>query len=91
MKATHGDRARSRRSSGLVLDLAGSRSGWASWQVLTHKGTLVAVGGPAGRWLQPVGHVIAVLAVSPFVSQRLVLVDVFASTATNSICRRSRS
>jgi NADPH:quinone reductase-like Zn-dependent oxidoreductase len=36
------------------------------------------VGGPAGRWLQPAGHVFAALAPSPFVSQRLVLADVVA-------------
>ena len=48
---------------------------WASRRVLTPKGTYVVVGGPGGRWLQPVGHVFSALAVSPFVSQRMAIVD----------------
>ena len=60
----------------LFVDVAGSRSAWNCRRVLTRKGTFVAVGGPAGRWLQPAGHVFAALAMSPFVPQRMVLADV---------------
>ncbi|MEV4246762.1 NAD(P)-dependent alcohol dehydrogenase [Streptosporangium canum] len=60
----------------LLLDIAGSRPGSACRRVMTPKGTYVAVGGPGSRWLQPVGHVFSSLAMSPFVSQRVVIVDV---------------
>jgi NADPH:quinone reductase-like Zn-dependent oxidoreductase len=60
----------------LLVDVAGSRSAWNCRRVLTRKGTFVAVGGPAGRWLQPAGHVFAALAMSPFVPQRIALADV---------------
>ncbi|WP_290062674.1 zinc-binding dehydrogenase, partial [Amycolatopsis solani] len=36
-------------------------------------GTFVAGGGPAGRWLQPAGHVFAALAAGPFARRRVVL------------------
>ncbi|HEU5155777.1 MAG TPA: NAD(P)-dependent alcohol dehydrogenase [Streptosporangiaceae bacterium] len=61
----------------LLLDVAGSRSGWVCRRVLTRKGTFVAVGGRPGRWLQPAGHIFAALASSPFVSQRMVFADVY--------------
>jgi NADPH:quinone reductase-like Zn-dependent oxidoreductase len=64
----------------LLLDLAGSCSGSACRRVLTPKGTLVTVGGPAGRWLQPAGHVFATLAGSLFASQRAVMADVVRCT-----------
>jgi NADPH:quinone reductase-like Zn-dependent oxidoreductase len=64
----------------LLLDIAGSHSGSACRRVLTPKGAFVAVGGPPGRWLQPAGHVFAALALSPFVSQRMVLADVVGCT-----------
>lgn len=60
----------------LLIDVAGSRSGWGCRRVLTREGTFVAVGGPAGRWLQPAGHVFAALAMSPLVSQRMTFADV---------------
>lgn len=60
----------------LLIDVAGSRSAWSCRRVLTGEGTFVAVGGPAGRWLQPVGHVFAALATSPLVSQRMAFADV---------------
>ncbi|GAA2079771.1 NAD(P)-dependent alcohol dehydrogenase [Actinomadura alba] len=73
---TTADFTRNGRRYELLLDVAGSRSGSACRRVLTRKGTYVAVGGPAGRWLQPAGHVFASLAASPFVSQRLAMADV---------------
>jgi NADPH:quinone reductase-like Zn-dependent oxidoreductase len=70
------DFTRSGRRYDLLLDIAGSRSGWACRRVLAPKGTYVVIGGPAGRWLQPVGHMVAALAVSPLVSQRMVMTAV---------------
>jgi NADPH:quinone reductase-like Zn-dependent oxidoreductase len=64
----------------LLLDIAGSRSALACRRVLTPDGTYVVVGGRAGRWLQPAGHVFAALSLSPFASQRMVMADVYAST-----------
>ncbi|MEW9532932.1 NAD(P)-dependent alcohol dehydrogenase [Microbispora sp. NPDC049125] len=70
------DFTRSGRRYDLLLDVAGSRPARACRRVLTPKGTLAVVGGPAGRWLQPVGHVFAAVAMSPFVSQTIAMVDV---------------
>jgi NADPH:quinone reductase-like Zn-dependent oxidoreductase len=71
------DFTQSRRRYDLLLDIAGGHSGRACRRVLTPKGTYVAIGGPAGRWLQPVGHIFAALALSPLVSQRMVMADVY--------------
>ncbi|GGL49585.1 NAD(P)-dependent alcohol dehydrogenase [Planomonospora parontospora] len=64
----------------LLLDCAGSHPASAYRRVLAPRGALVIVGGPGGRWLQPVGRIISALAVSPFVSQRTVLTDVVRCT-----------
>jgi len=77
------DFSRNGRRYDLLLDLAGSHSGSACRRVLTPKGTLVTIGGPAGRWLQPAGHVFATLAGSLFASQRAVMADVVR-------CKRNR-
>jgi NADPH:quinone reductase-like Zn-dependent oxidoreductase len=63
----------------LLLDIAGSRTVSACRRALTPQGTLVVVGGPAGRWLQPAGHVFAALAVARFVPQRIAMADSVAS------------
>jgi NADPH:quinone reductase-like Zn-dependent oxidoreductase len=34
---------------------------------------MVLIGGPAGRWLQPAGHVFAAMAMSPLVRRRVAL------------------
>jgi NADPH:quinone reductase-like Zn-dependent oxidoreductase len=65
----------------LLLDIAGSRPGSACRQVLTPKGTFVLVGGQAGRWVQPAGHMFSALAAGTLVSQRLVRADVVACKA----------
>ena len=70
-----GDFTRTAQRYDLVLDVAGSRSAVACRRVLTPKGTLVIVGGPAGRWLQPVGHMFSALAVAPLTPQRIVMAD----------------
>jgi NADPH:quinone reductase-like Zn-dependent oxidoreductase len=49
--------------------------------VLTPKGTFVLVGGQAGRWVQPAGHMFSALAAGPLVSQRMVRADVVACKA----------
>jgi NADPH:quinone reductase-like Zn-dependent oxidoreductase len=59
----------------LMLDISGGRPATACRRVLTEKGTLVLVGGPAGRWLQPVGHMFGTFAAAPFVSPRIALAD----------------
>ncbi|RSD13952.1 NAD(P)-dependent alcohol dehydrogenase [Amycolatopsis eburnea] len=72
------DFTRSGRRYDLVLDIAGGRSVFACRRVLERGGTFVAVGGPAGRWLQPAGHVFAALASGPFARRRVVLADAVA-------------
>jgi NADPH:quinone reductase-like Zn-dependent oxidoreductase len=59
----------------LLLDIAGGRPAAACRRVLTAEGTLVLIGGPAGRRLQPVGHMIGMFAAAPFVSPRIALAD----------------
>jgi NADPH:quinone reductase-like Zn-dependent oxidoreductase len=69
------DFTRSGRTYDVLLDIAGSRSLPACRRLLTRTGRFVAVGGPAGRWLQPAGHAFGVLAAGPFVGRRAVLAD----------------
>jgi NADPH:quinone reductase-like Zn-dependent oxidoreductase len=59
----------------LLLDIAGSHRARASRRALKPNGTFVAVGGPPGRWLQPVAWMFAALALAPLVSQRMVMAD----------------
>ncbi|GII01349.1 NAD(P)-dependent alcohol dehydrogenase [Planobispora takensis] len=79
---TKEDFTRGGRRYDLLLDIAGSRPGSACRRVLTRKGTYVAVGGPGGRWLQPVGHIFGALASGPFVSQRMLMADVIGATGS---------
>ncbi|MEV4149191.1 NAD(P)-dependent alcohol dehydrogenase [Amycolatopsis sp. NPDC049691] len=72
------DFTRGGRRYDFVLDIAGGRSVFACRRVLERGGTFVAVGGPAGRWLQPAGHVFAALAAGPFARRRVVLADAVA-------------
>jgi len=73
---TKEDFARRGRRHDLLIDIAGTRALPACAQVLKPRGTHVVVGGPAGRWLQPVRHIMGTLAASPFVSQRVVTAQV---------------
>lgn len=59
----------------LLVDIAGSRPVSVSRRVLHPKGTYVVVGGPPGRWVQPMGHVLSALATSRFVGQRISVAD----------------
>jgi NADPH:quinone reductase-like Zn-dependent oxidoreductase len=70
------DFTRSGRRYDVVLDIAGSRSLVACRRVLERDGVFVAVGGKAGRWIQPAGHVFAAAATGPFVRRRVKLPDV---------------
>jgi len=79
------DFTRSGRRYDVLLDVAGSRPVSACRRVLTPRGTLVLIGGPAGRWLQPAGHVFASLARGPLVSQRIALADTVSCPAKKQI------
>ena len=74
------DFTRSGQNYDVVIDIAGRHSARACLRSLARKGTLVVVGGQAGRWLQPAGHVFASLAAGPLASQRIVLADTVACT-----------
>ncbi|MFB4299338.1 NAD(P)-dependent alcohol dehydrogenase [Actinomadura sp. NTSP31] len=74
------DFTRHGQSYDLLLDVAGNRPARTCRRALTPKGTCVVVGGPTGRWIQPAGHVLASVALSPFVSQRIVSADVYGRT-----------
>ena len=55
----------------LMIDISGSRPVSACRRALTRTGTLVVVGGPPGRWLQPAGHAVAAMLAAPLASQRI--------------------
>ncbi|GIH22393.1 NADPH:quinone reductase [Acrocarpospora phusangensis] len=59
----------------LLLDMAGGYSASACRRVLKPKGIRSVIGGKAGRWVQPVGHMTAGLASSRFTSQKMLMVD----------------
>jgi NADPH:quinone reductase-like Zn-dependent oxidoreductase len=82
---TSNDFSRTGRRYDVLLDIAGSRPVSACRRVLTRRGTLVLIGGPAGRWLQPAGHVFAALAIAPLVSQRIALADTISCTVKKQI------
>jgi NADPH:quinone reductase-like Zn-dependent oxidoreductase len=48
--------------------------------VLAPQGTLALIGGPAGRWVQPAGHVFSALAMGPLVAARIAVVDIVSCT-----------
>jgi len=81
------DFPRSGRRYDVLLDIAGSRSVFACRRVLARGGTFVAVGGPAGRWLQPAGHVFAALASGLFARRRVVLADAVACADKAAVLR----
>jgi NADPH:quinone reductase-like Zn-dependent oxidoreductase len=71
---TQEDFTRSGQRYDLIFDTVGNHSLSAYRRVLNPKGTYVAVGGPAGRWFDPMADLIKMLALSPFVSQKLAMV-----------------
>lgn len=56
----------------VVFDIGGNRPFAHLRRVVARDGTIVAVGGPAGRWLAPATRMLTAAVLSPFVSQRLV-------------------
>ncbi|MBE8518766.1 NAD(P)-dependent alcohol dehydrogenase [Amycolatopsis sp. H6(2020)] len=81
------DFTRGDRRYDVVLDIAGGRSVFACRRVLARGGTFVAVGGPAGRWVQPAGHVFAALASGPVARRRVVLADAVACRDKAAVLR----
>ena len=79
------DFTRSGQHYDVLLDVAGSRPVSACRRVLVPRGTLVLIGGPAGRWLQPAGHVFASLARGPLVPQRIAMADTVSCPAKKQI------
>jgi NADPH:quinone reductase-like Zn-dependent oxidoreductase len=69
------DFTRSGRRYDVLLDIAGSRPAAACRRVLAPRGTLVLIGGPAGKWLQPAGHMFSGLAMAPLGRQRIAIAD----------------
>jgi NADPH:quinone reductase-like Zn-dependent oxidoreductase len=72
------DFTRSGRRWDAVLDVAGGHPGRGFRRVLTPGGIVVLVGGPAGRWLQPAGHVFATMLGSAVARGRVRLADAVA-------------
>ena len=70
------DFTRAGRRHDLLLDSVGGHPGSAFRRALTPEGTHVVIGGPAGRWVQPAGHMLRMMASGSFVPQRTVGVDV---------------
>ena len=79
------DFTRSGRRYDVLLDVAGGHPVLACRRALAPRGTLVLVGGPAGRWLQPAGHVFAALAMAPLVPQRVALADTVSCPAKKQL------
>ena len=75
------DFTRSGRRYDVLLDIAGSRPAAACRRVLAPRGTLVLIGGPAGKWLQPAGHIFAGLAMAPLGRQRIAMADTVSHAA----------
>jgi len=71
---TREDFTRGAQRYDLILDTVGDHSASAFRRALVPKGTLVVTGGGGGKWLGPASQVLKVMALSPFVSQRLVAV-----------------
>jgi NADPH:quinone reductase-like Zn-dependent oxidoreductase len=75
------DFTRCGRRYDVLLDIAGGAGALACRRVLARPGTLVLIGGPAGRWLQPAGHVFSALAMGPLAGRRAALADTVSCPA----------
>ncbi|MEU9833487.1 NAD(P)-dependent alcohol dehydrogenase [Streptosporangium sp. NPDC048047] len=69
------DFTRETRRYDLFVDIAGSRPVSVSRRTLVPKGAYVVVGGPPGRWIQPMGQVLSALAASRFAGHRISVAD----------------
>jgi NADPH:quinone reductase-like Zn-dependent oxidoreductase len=79
------DFTRTGRRYDVLLDIAGSRPASACRRALAPRGTLVLIGGPAGRWVQPAGHMFSSLATGPLVAQRIAMADTVSCTAKKQV------
>jgi NADPH:quinone reductase-like Zn-dependent oxidoreductase len=79
------DFTRRGRRYDLLLDIAGRAGVLACQRVLARTGTLVLVGGPAGRWAQPAGHMFAALAMGPLVAPRVAPADIVSCPAKKQV------
>jgi NADPH:quinone reductase-like Zn-dependent oxidoreductase len=82
------DFTRRGRRYDVLLDIAGTRPAFACRRALAHRGTLVLVGGPAGRWIQPAGHVFSALPMAPVMSlasQRIAMADTVSHPAPKQL------
>jgi NADPH:quinone reductase-like Zn-dependent oxidoreductase len=68
---TRDDFTRSGQRYDLILDIGAKRPLWKYRRVLEPNGTLVLVGGSAGRWIGPVARALGALVLSRFVGQTL--------------------
>jgi NADPH:quinone reductase-like Zn-dependent oxidoreductase len=85
---TREDFTKASRQYDVILDCAGNRSMLACRRVLSPKGTYVAVGGPAGRWmLGTVARVFTAPLLSKFVSQTMVAMLARGSQADLELVR----
>ncbi len=64
----------------LIVQLAGTQSTKVLRPLLTKRGTLVLSSGEGGRWIGPLGRLVAAIALSPFVPQQL---RTFVATSTS--------
>jgi NADPH:quinone reductase-like Zn-dependent oxidoreductase len=69
---TQQDITRSGERYDLILDMAGTHSLSECRRALTTRGTYIVVGAPGGRWLRGPDRFLKALALSLFVSQRMV-------------------
>jgi NADPH:quinone reductase-like Zn-dependent oxidoreductase len=79
------DFTRTGRRYDVLLDIAGSRPASACRRALAPRGTLVLIGGPAGRWVQPAGHMFSSIAMGPLVAQRIAMADTVSCAAKKQI------
>lgn len=54
----------------VVFDISGNRPMARYRRLMTDRGILIAVGGPAGNWLAPADRLLKAMALSPFMKQR---------------------
>ena len=79
------DFTRRGRRYDLLLDIAGRTGVFACRRALARGGTLVLIGGPAGRWVQPAGHVLAAMALGPLAGRRTALTEIVSCLAKKEL------
>ena len=70
---TREDFASGGRRYDLLFDCMGNRSLSACRRIIGPRGSYVAIGGPAGRWIGPIASVLKMLLLAPLVSQNLAI------------------